>query len=80
MANVTSASREILETPFRLDVIEEVAAPDGCEGVWQRYVIVQGENTIVGTRAGNEREVKAAVLDFVERLNLRFAKHVAKAR
>ena len=79
MANTSNAA-EILSTPFRLDLVEEVEAPDGCEGVWQRYVIMQGENRILGTRAGNKSEVVAVVTAFVDQLNVRFAKHAAKAR
>ncbi len=74
------ASSEILQAPFRLDSLEDVAPPSGCEGTWYRYVIKQGENVIVGLRAGAHSEVSATVSAYVDRLNLRFAKQQSKAR
>jgi hypothetical protein len=67
-------ARDLLGEPFRLDSISEVPAPEGGEGVWQRYVIVQGTNTINGLRAGTRAEVSAQVESLVERLNERFRK------
>ena len=72
------ASHTTIEAPFRLDSIVEAPAPDGNSGVWQRYVITQGENTIVGMRSGMPGEVRAIVDDLVDRLNARFAKRQAK--
>ena len=43
-------ARDFLGEPFRLHSIVEVPAPEGIEGVWQQYVIVQGINTINGLR------------------------------
>jgi hypothetical protein len=50
-------ARDFLGEPFRLHTIVEVPAPEGSEGVWQQYVIVQGINTINGLRPGTRSEV-----------------------
>jgi hypothetical protein len=79
---VTSGSKsssEILQTRFCLDSLDDVPPPTGCEGPWYRYVIRQGDNVIVGLRAGERSEVSAVVDEYVNRLNLRFAKHQSKA-
>ena len=67
-------TRDLLGEPFRLDSISEVPAPEGAEGLWQQYVIVQGTNTIKGLRAGTHAEVNLQVESMVERLNERFRK------
>ena len=72
-------SSEILQTRFCLDSLDDVPPPSGCEGPWHRYVIRQGDNVIVGLRAGERAEVTAVVDEYVNRLNLRFAKHQSKA-
>jgi hypothetical protein len=73
--NVASApGSDLLGEPFRLDSISDVPAPEGGEGVWQQYVIVQGANTIIGLRAGTRSEVTLQVEGMVERLNERFRK------
>ncbi len=74
-----SPPTEDTECYFRLDSLHDVPAPEGCEGTWQRYVIVQGNNRIVGMRAGLQSEVSKVVSDYIERLNSRFAKQKAKA-
>jgi hypothetical protein len=61
----------LLEHPFRLDVIAQVPAPDGSDAVWQRYVISQGTNTIVGLRTGSRADVLVQVEEMVARLNER---------
>lgn len=68
-----------LSVLFRLTSLEEVGPPPGCDGVWQRYVIAQGDNTITGMRAGQRSDVSAALADAIARLNTRFAKQKAKA-
>jgi hypothetical protein len=68
------------DSPFRLESIDEVPPPEGQEGVWQRYVITQGANTIVGMRAGVQSEVSVLLAQHVERLNMRFAKQQSKAK
>lgn len=73
------SSSEIVETGFRLDSLDDVPPPSGCEGTWHRYVIRQGDNVIVGMREGARSEVLAVVDEYVNRLNMRFAKHQAKA-
>ncbi len=77
-------TQAILEAPFRLDSLVEVASPNGDEGTWYRYVIAQGGtddvNTITGTRSGTRAEVGLLVQQMVERLNERFGKQQAKLR
>src|SRR5262245_4462667 len=68
------ATPDLLGEPFRLDSITEVPAPSGGEGVWHRYVIVQGINTINGLRAGTHSEVSIEIESMVARLNERFQK------
>jgi hypothetical protein len=68
------------EMPFRLESIDEIAPPEGQDGVWQRYVIRQGANTIVGMCPGVLGEVSVVLEQQVERLNLRFAKQLSKAK
>lgn len=72
------ADKELL-APFRLDTLQQIDAPEGCDGIWQRYVITQGSNVIVGMRAGAPSDVNRALNEMIERLNVRFAKRQAKA-
>ncbi len=65
---------DVLGEPFRLDSITEVPAPEGGEGIWHQYLIVQGTNTINGLRAGTRSEVILQVELMLERLNERFRK------
>jgi hypothetical protein len=74
MASPDDSAHQTLQAPFCLTTLDEVAAPDGCEGIWHRYVITQGSNTIVGMRCGGQNEVSLMVKSIVERLNQRFAK------
>jgi hypothetical protein len=78
MTHISPKSCEALLAPFRIDTIQEVDAPEGCDGVWHRYVISQGSNTIVGMRSGAQSDVNRILCDIVERLNVRFAKQKAK--
>lgn len=73
------SSSEIVGTGFCLDSLDDVPPPSGCEGTWHRYVIRQGDNVIVGMREGTRSEVLAVVDEYVNRLNMRFAKHQARA-
>jgi hypothetical protein len=60
------------DSPFHLESITAVAAPDGASGKnWHRYVITQGDNEIVGHRQGTVTAVRSAVEAMVESLNLR---------
>ena len=68
------------EQLFRIDSIAEAPAPEGKEGVWHSYVIMQGSNAITGLREGSLSEVSLRVEQMVERLNQRFTKQQAKAR
>jgi len=72
-------SGAMADSAFWLDSVQAVAAPGGCEGPWQRYVIRQGGNTIVGMRSGKRSEVTLIAAGYVERLNLRFAKQRPKS-
>lgn len=67
-------TQDLLGDPFRLDSITEVSPPDGHEGSWYRYVIMQGSNTITGVRSGTRWEVSLTLESLVERLNERFKK------
>ena len=58
--------------PFKLKSIRTERPPAGAEGGgWHRYVITQGDNTIVGHRQGSTSSVTLAVEEIVERLNER---------
>jgi hypothetical protein len=70
----------VLETPFRLDVVAPVPAPDGGDGEWHRYVITQGSNTITGLRLGTGEEVRRQLDVMIENLNVRLGKQQAKQR
>ena len=59
------------ELPFRLESLVATDSPEGSEGDWYRYVIVQGANHITGVRCGGENEVKSIVREMVDRLNER---------
>jgi len=74
MSSAPDSEPDLLGQPFRLDSITEVPAPDGAEGTWQRYVIVQGSNTINGLRSGTLADVKVQIEDVVRHLNERFVK------
>ena len=58
--------------PFKLKSIRKEQPPAGAEGIdWHRYVITQGDNTIVGHRQGSTSSVRLAVEEIVVRLNQR---------
>ena len=78
MKYLSTKGGETALTPFRLDMVQQIDAPEGCDGVWQRYVITQGGNTIVGMRCGAQSDVNRALNEMVERLNLRFTKQHGK--
>ncbi|HUF72477.1 MAG TPA: hypothetical protein VMR74_06225 [Gammaproteobacteria bacterium] len=62
----------VLPNPFEIVSIRSVAAPGGAVGNdWYRYEICQGDNTIVGYRAGGLDKVTDAVELIVIRLNER---------
>jgi hypothetical protein len=73
-----ASTSSLAQAPFQLESVDEVTAPEGQQGVWQRYVITQGTNRIVGMRAGAHAEVSLLLAQHVERLNLRFAKQKAR--
>ncbi len=81
MTRLASKLESVLEGPFKVDSIVPVAAPQGSEGVWHRYVITQGSNRITGMRAGARADIAVVVDEMVERLNdRRVGKHRAKGR
>ena len=58
--------------PFKLSSVLKEGPPAGAEGIgWHRYVITQGDNTIVGHRQGSTRSVRLAVEGSVLHLNER---------
>lgn len=61
----------VVELPFRIETISDVAAPDGSSSVWQQYTISQGPNTITGLRPGTRRDVEPQLETMVAHLNLR---------
>jgi hypothetical protein len=69
-----NATLDLLGEPFRVESIVEAPAPLGSEGVWHRYIIVQGTNRIDGLRAGTHSEVSLHVEGLVAQLNERFRK------
>jgi hypothetical protein len=81
---MTDAARRMeitVELPFKLESIAKATAPGGADGIWHRYVISQGTNTIEGVRAGTHAEVAILVHDMVERLNeRREGKHRPKSK
>jgi hypothetical protein len=62
-----------LADPYTLISIEPAAAPSGAGGAWHRYEIMQGQNVIVGYRAGSIKSVTLALESIIERLNDRRA-------
>lgn len=60
-----------IQQPFRIDELVRAPAPDGGDGMWHRYVISQGTNTIAGLRAGKHVDVLSQIETMVERLNQR---------
>jgi hypothetical protein len=79
--NSTESALSTVQWPFKLESIAKAAAPGGAEGMWHRYVISQGKNTIEGVRAGTDAEVTTLVHDMIERLNeRREGKHRPKSK
>ena len=69
-----------VESLYRLDSVVATPSPDGSDGSWFRYVIVQGTNTITGFRAGSLAELNPILQDMVTRLNERAGKQLAKSK
>jgi hypothetical protein len=71
-AEIVSAEVADLPDPFQIVSIRAVAAPPGTAGAnWHRYEICQGNNRIVGYRAGAVGPVREAVELIVIGLNMR---------
>lgn len=61
-----------LPDPYEVVSVRSVPAPAGTTGAnWYRYEISQGENRIVGYRAGTIDDVTSAIEVIVQRLNER---------
>jgi hypothetical protein len=73
-------SQGAVEVLYRLDSVAPIAPPDGSDGTWHRYVIVQGANIISGLRRGTLAELNPILQDMVNRLNERAGKQYAKMR
>lgn len=73
MNTVISLTSPVAEPRYQLRSITLAVTPEGGEGTWYRYVIVQGDSEIAGLRCGNRDEVDVAVREMVERLNERSA-------
>ena len=72
--NTTNPLVEVIPPPrYQLKSIDVAVAPEGNEGTWFRYVIVQGISEITGLRPGSHAEVDFAVREMVDRLNERSA-------
>jgi hypothetical protein len=72
--NVFPADVPEFPDPYELVSIRAVSAPAGTPAPgadWHRYEISQGENKIIGYRAGAAETVRETVEDIVVRLNLR---------
>ncbi len=67
-----------LETPFQVDALREVSAPDGGTASWYQYEISQGTNKITGLRPGGRAEVAHELQLMVARLNERRSGKKAK--
>jgi hypothetical protein len=77
---MTQPAVNVAEISFCLTSVDEVDAPEGGEGTWYRYVISQGDNSIVGMRCGTRPEVMVFLDALLERLNTRFSKAAALPR
>ena len=73
----TATAKKTKKTPdskFNVVSVEKTDAPEGCDGEdWYRYVIERGRSTIVGSRRGSLRQVKAHATEYANDLNLRAA-------
>jgi len=66
--------------PFKLTSILKEEPPTGAEGIdWHRYVITQGDNTIIGHRQGSTSSVRLAVEGIVLHLNERRVGNISRA-
>ncbi len=67
------------DEPFMLSSVLKEEPPAGAEGIdWHRYVITQGDNTIVGHRQGSTKNVTLAIEEIVLHLNerrVRYSSH-----
>jgi len=69
---ITMPSTHSQSHSYKLKSVRTECPPSGAEGVgWHRYVITQGDNTIVGHRQGSTSGVTLAVEEIVLRLNER---------
>lgn len=60
------------DEPFMLKSLAKSPPPDGADSNnWHRYVITQGQNTIVGHVQGSHAAAQRAVSEIIDRLNER---------
>ena len=65
---------------FKLSSVLKEEPPSEAEGIgWHRYVITQGDNTIVGHRQGSTSSVTLAVEEIVLHLNERRVRNLSRA-
>ncbi len=68
------------DEPFKLSSVVKEEPPVGAEGIgWNRYVIAQGDNTIVGHRQGSISSVTLSVKEIVLHLNERRVGNFSRA-
>jgi len=69
-----SKGASLKDDRFEISSIKATETPEGApKATWYKYVITQGNNTILGQRSGTRKSVTAAVEEIVEQLNLRRA-------
>lgn len=73
MNTLVALASPAVESRYQIRSITPAVPPEGGEGTWYQYIIVQGCCEITGLRCGNHDEVNLAVQDMVERLNERSA-------
>lgn len=60
------------DEPFMLKSLAKSQPPEGADSAnWHRYVITQGQNTIVGHVQGSHAAAQRAVAEIIDRLNER---------
>lgn len=75
MPSATPSSRKgiaLEDEPFTLKSLAKSQPPEGVDSSnWHRYVITQGQNTIVGHVQGSHAAAQRAVTEIIDRLNER---------
>lgn len=75
MPSASPSSRKVPgleDEPFTLKSLAKSPPPEGVDSTnWHRYVITQGQNTIVGHVQGSHAAAQRAVNEIIDRLNER---------